>query len=153
MKLVIQTTRFGELEFEEQEIIHFPQGLPGFQQYEKYTVIPIENSPFYYIQSVDEGGLAFVAVSPFEFYPDYEFELMENAIQELGAPTIEDVRVLNIVTVKGELEKATVNLLAPIVWNASNRKALQVILQNSDYQTKHPLFRDSAEPAKGAISC
>jgi len=148
---VIQTTRFGELEFEEQEIIHFTQGLPGFQQYEKYTVIPIEESPFFYIQSVDDGGLAFVAVSPFDFYPDYEFELVESAIQELGSPVLEDVRVLNIVTVKDELDKATVNLLAPIVWNASNRTALQVILQNSDYQTKHPLFRNSTEPAKGAI--
>ncbi|MCQ6563560.1 flagellar assembly protein FliW [Paenibacillus mendelii] len=151
MKMVIQTTRFGELEFDEQEIIRFPQGLPGFKQYEKYTVIPIEDSPFYYIQSVDEGGLAFVAVSPFDFYPEYEFELREDALQDLGFPSIEEVRVLNIVTVKDELEKATVNLIAPIVWNAVTRTALQVILQDSDYKTKHPLMKVSPDRQKGAL--
>lgn len=138
--MIIQTTRFGDLELEEQEVIDFPLGIPGFQHLRKYTIISLPEGSFYYIQSVDEGSLAFVAVSPFDFYPGYEFKLPEGVQKDLGSPSIEDIRVLNIVTIKDDLQQASVNLVAPIVWNAANRLAVQVILQDTGYRTRHPLL-------------
>ena len=142
--MIIQTTRFGEINIENQEIICFSNGIPGFPSLQKYTLIIIENSPFYFLQSVENGSLAFIMVSPFEFYPMYEFELSSSVLFELGNPKIDEIRVLNIATVPDSLKDATVNLIAPIVWNATTRRAAQVILQDTVYHTKHPLFSNSA---------
>ncbi|AJY74514.1 flagellar assembly protein FliW [Paenibacillus beijingensis] len=148
--MLIQTTRFGELEFDPNEIVFFPHGIPGFQNFKKYTIISLEESPFFYIQSVENGDLAFVSISPFEFYPEYEFQLPDHVERELEVKSIEEVRVFNIVSVKGNLEEATTNLVAPIVMNASNRKAVQVILENTGYSTRHALFHNEADQKEGS---
>ena len=93
-------------------MICFPQGIPGFPEYKKYTMISLEDSPFYFLQSVDEGSLSFVLASPFEFFPDYEFELKTDVLHELGNPEPEQIGVLNIVTIKDGIEGATANLAA-----------------------------------------
>ncbi|MBM7566477.1 flagellar assembly protein FliW [Paenibacillus sacheonensis] len=151
--MIIQTSRFGQLEIEDNEIIQFPQGIPGFPEYKPYTLISVEDSPFYFLQSVEEGSLSFVLVSPFEFFPSYEFELSADALHELGHPAREDVRVLNIVTVKDDIEEATVNLAAPIVWSGATRAGIQVILQDASYRTKHLLFQSKAGAEEEETPC
>ncbi|KKC48035.1 MULTISPECIES: flagellar assembly protein FliW [Paenibacillus] len=137
--MLIETTRFGQLEFRDHEVYTFPHGIPGFENYKSYTLIDVEDSPFYYLQSIEEGSLAFVAVDPFSFYPDYEFNLPEQTEQELAISVIEDVRVLNIVSIQGSLEKATINLVAPVILNAAARKGVQIILEGTGYTTRHGL--------------
>ncbi|MBO7747231.1 flagellar assembly protein FliW [Paenibacillus sp. MWE-103] len=150
--MILQTTRFGQIEIEDHQWIVFPSGIPGFPQHKRYTLVSIEDSPFYVLQSVEEGSLSFIVTSPFDFFPDYEFELESNMLHELGQPSPEQVRVLNIVTVKDKLEEATANLAAPIVWNTANRQAAQVILQHTSYRTKHALFSPPSGN-KGEASC
>jgi flagellar assembly factor FliW len=139
IEMWIETTRFGEVEFRDHEVYTFPYGIPGFQEYKKFTLIALEDSPFYYLQSVEEGSLAFVTVDPFSFFPEYEFELPEQTEQELSLASIEDVRVLNIVSVQGSLESATINLVAPVILNSAARIAVQIILEGTGYTTRHSL--------------
>lgn len=151
--MVVNSTRFGQLEFAEDEIIRFPDGLPGFTDQTAFAVIPHSpDSPFVFFQSVGDPDLTFLMVAPFAFFSDYEFELDDGSVQALGIDDPKDVKVFNIVTVPEKTEEMTTNLLAPIVVNWCRRLARQTVLEKTAYTTKHRLFPQGfpAKPAKGA---
>jgi len=145
----LQTTRFGEIDINEQEIIQFPKGILGFSEYHNFLLIPVDEKkevPFYYLQSAEEGDLCFVLLDTFAFFKEYDFELDETTVQEIGLEKPEDVFVLTMVTSKGNLKEATTNLKAPIILNTSNKKAMQVVLEKGDYIIKQPLFNSEQKP-------
>lgn len=146
--MIIETARFGPLDVRDKEIYTFPSGIPGFPECKRYALIPVEESPLFHLQSLEEGGLAFVAADPFSFYPDYEFKLPEQAEKELDLRQIEDVRVLNIVSIHGDLADATLNLVAPVVFNVRTAEAAQVILEGTSYTTRHALLQPSLSAGK-----
>ena len=65
--MILQTRYFGELDVRESEIIDFSHGLPGFDTVKRYILInnEEENSPFKWLQSIDDRMLAFVLINPF----------------------------------------------------------------------------------------
>ncbi|MEK3719072.1 flagellar assembly protein FliW [Paenibacillus sp. FSL H8-0034] len=137
----VGTVRFGEIEVQDTEIISFPQGLPGFEQLKQFVIIkPNLELPFSFLQSVEDGEIAFIVVSPFIFYPDYEFEISEDTKRELAIMEETDVMVWNIISIRDSLEDATINLLAPIVLNNRDCLAKQLILQGTNYAIKHKLI-------------
>jgi len=138
--MIVETTRFGKIELLEENIYSFVKGIPGFEEYTKFAGIDIEGTPFSHLQSVENGNLALIVVDPFVFYSTYEFQLPDSVVQELEIETPEHIDIRCVVTVRDSLEKATVNLLAPIVLNIKNKKGKQVVLHQSDYTTKHPLI-------------
>ncbi|MFD1953950.1 flagellar assembly protein FliW [Paenibacillus thailandensis] len=138
--MIVNTTHFGPLDLTDRTVVTFSSGIPGFKEYKSYTVVEVEDSPFLYLQSVELGELVFVAVSPFDFFPDYEFDLTDAVIHELEIKEQSDVIVYNIVTVRGALEEATVNLAAPIIINKRTLQAVQFILQDNRYNIRQRLF-------------
>lgn len=141
--MIIETTRFGEIECQDEEVLTFINGIPGFKEQRKYTLVMIEESPFMYLQSLDEGSLAFIVVSPFDFFPKYEFELPEHIKAEADIHELENVQIVNIVSIQEELSKATINLAAPIIINLANKTGLQYILPIETYSIHQPLFSTS----------
>jgi flagellar assembly factor FliW len=138
----IETARFGELEIDERDIYTFPDGIPGFEQDKRFTLIGLEGlDGFACLQCVDRGELGFIIVNPFLFFPEYEFNLPEPDAERLEAEDPGDLSVWTIVNVKDDLEKATVNLVAPIVLNVRKRIGRQVILVDPNLGTRHALFR------------
>ena len=138
----IQTSRFGTIEIEENRVIHFPEGLLGFPQHRDYILLDHKSgSPFCWLQSTDVPELAFVLTNPFRFIKDYLQDLSaeEQAlfeIEEGGAPVI-----LNLVTIpSGHVQKTTVNLLGPLVIDATARTGKQVVLAGAGYSHRQPLF-------------
>lgn len=140
--MMIHTSRFGALEYEHEQIISFESGIPGFKDYKKYMIVSVEDSPFRYLQSLEEGSVAFIIVSPFEFHSDYEFQLPEQVKAELNISSDENLEVYNIVSVQEELVKATLNLAAPIIINRINNMGIQLILPDGVYSIHHPLFAE-----------
>lgn len=137
----ISTVRFGDIDIQETEIINFKQGIPGFEQLQQFVIIrPNLELPFSFLQSVDDGEVAFIVVSPFVFYPEYEFEISEETKQELAIKEETDVLVWNIVSIRESLEDATINLLAPIILNNRDSVGKQIILQGTNYAVKHKLI-------------
>jgi flagellar assembly factor FliW len=137
----ISTVRFGEIEIQETEIITFPQGIPGFEQLQQFVIIkPNLELPFSFLQSVEDGEVAFIVVSPFVFYPAYEFDISEDTKQELAIKQETDVLVWNIVSIRESLEDATINLLAPIILNSKDLLGKQIILQGTNYTVKQKLI-------------
>jgi flagellar assembly factor FliW len=137
--LKIATKYHGEVEIN--EILTFEKGIPGFMGEKKFTLLPLSDDDiFTVLQSIATQELAFVLTNPFHFFREYDFQLDDPVVEELELKTEKDVVVYSILTVQEPFEKTTANLQAPIIINATNRKAKQVILHNEQYKTKHPIF-------------
>lgn len=139
----VQSFTWGEIECKEEHVLTFPKGIPGFTQLKQYVLLqPDPQTPFYFLQPLDTAEVDFMLADPFLFYPHYEFELSESIQHELNITSEEQVQIFCIVSVEKDIKSATINLLAPLVINTTNRKAMQVILHQSSYQTKHPLWSE-----------
>lgn len=144
--MILHTSRFGELEIDDQLIYEFHSGIPGFEDLKRFVIVTLdEQDGFSYLQSVDQGDFSFIIVNPFDFFPQYTFDLPEQAITELAIEHEQEVAVWAIVTVKDDLEQATVNLAAPLVFNIRTKLGMQVILVHRNYETRQPLFQPLKE--------
>lgn len=150
--MLIKTRHFGEVMVQEDKLIHFPQGIIAFEEMKRYFIMESqeEGLPFSWLQSVDEGNLAFVLINPFIFRKDYEFEIPEGVIKELEIEKEEDVAVFSIVVVPEDIKKISANLLAPVIINTKNLKGKQIILNDKKYTTKHYILEE-LKKAKGAV--
>jgi flagellar assembly factor FliW len=145
----IETRQFGELDIREEDIVKFERGLPGFEQLKRFIFVePDPDLPFSFLQSVEDADVAFIVTNPFLFYPDYEFELSPSVQEELNIVSERDVAVWSVVTVREKASDATVNLLAPLVVNVKEKRGRQIVLHDSGYGTKHPLFREKPPAAE-----
>lgn len=142
----IETRYFGTVGIEEEKIIHFPAGIPGFEEYKEYTIIydiDSEEEPFFsWLQCVTEKGLAFPIVNPFRVEEDYNPTVEDALLEPLGEFTPEDLAVFLLATVPGDVKKASVNMKAPLLINTKNRQAMQIIAENEDYEIKHMLITE-----------
>ncbi len=137
-KIKVKSTRFGEIEVPEENIIHMPSGIVGFPSCKNYILIPHkENSPFLWYQSAEEPALAFVVINPLIFKPDYDVPVSPPLMETLGAEKVEELELLAIVTIpKNQPRDMTANLLGPIVINSAKRLAKQIVLDPERYSTK-----------------
>lgn len=143
-------TRFGELTIQEEDIYTFARGIPGFEACRRFVFVkPEEHAPFEYLQSVDDGNLAFIVVDPFIFFPRYTFELPDSSVTELGGPKEDSLMIRVIVSIRGELRLATANLVAPVVLNVRDKLGQQVVLSDSEYSVHHRLFNDTSNRTGG----
>ena len=138
----LKTKNFGELDVQEDKIITFEKGIPGFNQLKDYIIIndQEETSPFCWLQSIEEPALAFVLVNPFLVNPGYNPELPEAEVEKLGEARPEDYTVLSIVKVPKEVEQMTANLMAPIVINLKTRKGKQIITNGDNALVRYKIF-------------
>lgn len=134
----VETAQFGALEVSDEQVYHFSKGIPGFESHLKFAVIDVAEGPFSYLQSLQESHISLLMTDPFVFYPDYEFDLPESVVEEMELSS--DLQIRCIVTIHEDVAKSTINLLAPLVFNLENRSGRQVILHNSEYQSRHPLW-------------
>lgn len=142
----IKTKYHGEIDINQEEVLHFEKGIPGFQDEKKFMILPLsDDQTFSVLQSLETEYLAFVIANPFLFYKEYDFVVEDSVIEDLEIKSNNDVQVFSILTVQDSFEQTTANLQAPIVINIKNNKAKQVILNNGDYQTKHPIFQESVK--------
>jgi flagellar assembly factor FliW len=129
-------------------IYFFSKGLPGFEHLKEFS-LQQHNDIFSILSAVNEPAVTFITVNPFDFITDYEFVLPDDAIQDIKIENREQIIVQCIVTWNNDREKTTVNLLAPLIFNADAQKGKQVILQNTVYTTKHLLWEESVATHKG----
>lgn len=138
----LQTKNFGTIEFDSNKAIIFEEGIPGFKELQKYIIIEDEeeDSPFVYLQSIEDGAVSFIIINPFILKPDYTVDIKDQYISTLGGGKKEQFSLFVIATVVEKFELATVNLLAPIIIQNDTRKGMQVILEKTEYTTKHRII-------------
>lgn len=140
--MIIETLSWGNLEVDEEQLYHFPKGLPGFDEEIDFALIAMEETHFWYLQSIKSKGLSFLLGDPFAFYPFYEFELPDVEAEELGIE--KEVIVRCVITLKEQVEQSTINLLAPIVLNPVGHSGKQIVLHKAPYHTKHRLLQEQS---------
>ena len=141
----INTAKFGEVEIDKSAIFDFVAPIIGFGDLKKYTIIDYKpDSPFKWLQSMEDMELAFPITLCSYFGIDYQFDISDEEAQKLEIETADDVFVFNIVNIPASNPQgATVNMLAPIIANLANKKAMQTILKNTDFEVRHKLFEQS----------
>jgi flagellar assembly factor FliW len=140
----IETTRFGRLGVDDERIINLPHGLLGFPNHTRYALIQTnEENYFFWLQSIDEPALAFVVTDPSIFFRDYEVPIREETQTELQ---LADTQHAQVFVICNKVEDwLTGNLLGPIVVNAQNRQACQIVLTEKKWTTRQPLLKLQAE--------
>lgn len=142
--MIINTTKFGEVEIDDNLIFDFVEPIIGYDDLKNFILIEHQdNSAFKWLQSIEAADIAFPVTSPAFFDIEYQFEIPTEKADKIGLTSIETLISLNIVTIpSSNPRKATINLLAPIIINAGTKQGMQMILSNSNYPVKQPLFKD-----------
>ena len=160
--MLLNTKHFGEIDYDENTIITFEEGMPGFDDTQFLLLADNPNDLFCWLQSVEDGDLAFVLMDVKQVMPEYdpqiEPEMLESltddaaggsgAARRSGAtkgPGAKNSKAsafsyYNIAVVPDDLQKMRVNLKAPVVINTVARKGKQVIASNEDYSLRHYIF-------------
>ena len=138
----INTVRFGTIPVQEDKILSFSKGILGFSQSKKFILFPHgEGSPFFWLQSVQDGSLAFVVMNPLLVKQDYSINIEESVLDELDAKETAELDVMCIVTIPhNQPQKMTINLLGPIIINTNKRRALQIVCSDEEYSHRHPVL-------------
>jgi flagellar assembly factor FliW len=120
--------------------ILFPWGLPGLEDYHEFTLHPLgQGSPFAFLQAAGQQEIGLLLVNPYVFFKHYEFELSEEIAGQLKIDDENQVVVLCTVNTSRGIDKATVNLLAPLIINKEKMLAKQVVLKDRQYSLRTPL--------------
>src|SRR5699024_10408089 len=119
------------------KVIHFPTGLPGFQDESSFVLLDIPNNEVLQIlQSVQTPELAFIVANPHDFYKDYAFKLDEPTLDALQIKEGKEIVILSIMTIQEPFSESTINLKAPIIIHANKRLGKQCILNDDKYDLK-----------------
>ncbi|MCX8065912.1 MAG: flagellar assembly protein FliW [Candidatus Hydrogenedentes bacterium] len=130
----IATTRFGDIEVKKSEIIVFVKPILGFQAYKKFIILPAgSDCPIFWLQSVEDGKLAFLMVDPYYIIPTYNVPFTTQDLSELEADKTEDITVYTLLVVPEDPKQIRTNLRAPIVINKKKNLAKQMILDKTEY--------------------
>lgn len=136
----VSTTRFGDINIPEDSVYTFPAGLLGFPLEKKFAIISENNGPLKWMQSVTEPSLAFVVCDPLLFKADYRVKAPKSDLVDIEVDDVNKAVVLVILVIRERAEDITANLLGPLVFNADNRKAKQLVLSDSEYTTKYKIL-------------
>jgi len=146
--MILQTSRFEQLEVDEHKLITFEEGILGFPNDHRYALVQTgKGSGFYWLQSVDCANLAFVVCDPRLFVPDFEVPAREEDLKGIDLTDASNAQVLIIVNKVDNL--LTGNFQGPLVVNVVNRRACQLVLSDKRYSTRHPLMRVPAPQPLG----
>ncbi len=142
------STRFGEFEVTDDEVLSCPDGLYGFEQETQFALLPFDpniDSPLEWLHSLTTPELAFVVADPAPFVPDYNVTLTAEDRLAIGLGQNEEFHTRVIVTVPEDYRQMTGNLLAPLIIHPRLNTAKQVVLTQPDYNTRHPLLPNAVQ--------
>ena len=143
----IQSTRFGELNVSEDDVIYFSKGLPGFVEEQRFALLPqVVDSSFFFLQSIKDPNLTFLLVDPFAFFKASHFEIDDKLAAQLELSGTQPPMALCIVNIpQGKTRDMTANLSAPVVINRFARLGKQVVLTDTSYSLRQRLYMAQEE--------
>lgn len=139
----INTKAFGEVEIADDKVINFPAGIIGFPELTDFALLHDEEKgagAIHWLQSVQEPGFAMPVIDPLVVMPEYNPQVEDELLRNIGELVEGELLVLVTVTVPSDLTKMTVNLKGPVIINTTERKACQIIVEGEDYRVKYPIY-------------
>jgi flagellar assembly factor FliW len=140
----ISTKAFGDIEIDDRQVLSFPHGIIGFEQFKQYALMDAAQQPFFWLQSLDVAEIAFVLISPHIFRPDYTPDAAPEDMEDLCLEDPADLLVFAIVTIPENQNRMTANLQGPILVNRKTRTGRQSISLNPAWQLKHLIMDELA---------
>lgn len=140
----IETRIFGTVDIDEAKIIHFTKGIVGFPELTEFALIHDEEkgpkSAIRWMQSIQEPNFAMPVIDPLVVAPDYNPMVDDELLKGIGEIKEDNILVLVTITVPKKIEDMSMNLQAPFVINAEERKATQVIVDTEKYPVRYPIY-------------
>ena len=150
----VDTSRFGQLDISEDKIIHFTEGLYGFEKETEFAFLPFNpnvESPMEWMQSLKSSHLAFVITDPFLYLPDYKLKLCKEDKKVVELSDAEPFLTRAIVTIPENYAEMPANLIAPLIINKEKAIAKQFVLTNMDYDTRHYLLPEEMRSDSASV--
>jgi flagellar assembly factor FliW len=122
----LQTYQFGEVEFDEQLILLFQEGVVGFESLKKYVLLSQDDGLFQWLTSVEEPEIVF---------PLIQIRLLMNDFDE-----VEGHEAYGIIKFDKNPANITVNLKAPVYVNLEKKSGFQKIFDTEKYPIDYKLF-------------
>jgi flagellar assembly factor FliW len=145
----IRTKHLGERDVPDERIVTIRDGLFGFGGCERFALIEHgPASPFFWLQSVEDPNLAFVAMSPTLFRPDYVPVLAEEDVADIGVEDVRDALILVLVVIPEDPREMTANLQGPVVIHRKTRTGRQMISTDPTHRTRHRIVEELAAGGK-----
>jgi flagellar assembly factor fliW len=142
-KMKINTNYHGEIELREEDILTLVNGMLGFEDIEKFVLIKEEDIFVEYLQSVKDD-IAFAVMDPFIIKQDYTFDIPDMVMKSLDIKSADEVVIKTVVVVPEDITKIRTNLQAPIVFNKTNNKGMQIVLDDT-YPLRYEFYNKEEE--------
>ena len=137
------TTRFGNVEVLEEDIIFFSNGIPGFEEKREWFFLGEQKNPIKWLQNFEDGSIALPVMAPQTVCPEYDAKIPEFELQCIKPENVEDLVLMSVVTIPSDARwNMSVNLRAPIVINRKLKLGCQVIAINEEYDVRHFVFTE-----------
>jgi flagellar assembly factor FliW len=138
----IESTRFGAVEIRDDAVISFPEGLPGLPGERWAFVAKSDDSPFYWLHSVEYADVAVPVTSPWLFFSNYEVRVPEDEARALALDDPSDAWIVCVVRASENIAEFTINLACPVIINTGSRLGRQMLNDAGGYSVRHPLFSE-----------
>jgi len=144
----INTTRFGTLSIDVDDVIHFLHGLPGLENCRRWVLLAdTESDAFAWLQSLERHDVALAVASPRRFVPTYQIRVAQRELELLEVDGVEAVQVLVVLSKTGKF--VTLNLKAPLLINPNRRLGRQIVT-NSELPIQYEPGSDLPTARKSA---
>lgn len=147
----LNTRNFGEIKVDDDKVIHFEEGLPGFEHLHYFVFVDSEEGVFNYLQAVEDPDICFIITNPYTFVESYEPSIQENYFEKLGGGATEHFVLFTIVCLRRPIETSTINLAAPVLIQTEHKKGIQVILEDKKYHSKYKFI--NKQETEEEIAC
>ena len=139
--MVVHTSRFGAVTITSEDVIHFPEGLLGFNELRRFVLLDDPTDEiFAWLQSCEEPGVAFPVLEPELFMSNFTVHLTKHDLETLGLQSNDGLRCFTIITIPQDPTQMTANLKAPVVIHVPTRMARQIVLQDNSLAIREPIF-------------
>jgi flagellar assembly factor FliW len=136
-----QTRRFGPIDIPEDKVLRFKGGIPGLECMSRSILIKVEETlPFYWLQSLEDGAVSLPVISPLAVVEQYLPSVEDSALEELGLAREEDLLIVVVAVIPKDVSLMTANMAAPLLINIEKNIGKQVILDNPEWQMRHPIY-------------
>lgn len=145
MPRTIETTRFGSLTINDEEIVSFPRGIPGFETHTEWVLAGEDENPVKWLQSLSDSEVALPVTHPSVFMGRYAPRFADEDLEEVRCGSDEGLMLLVILSIpEGRPWEMTANIRAPIVLQHIRRVGKQIICLNEEYSVRQSIFSQEA---------
>jgi len=108
--LKIDSASFGEIEFDPQTVIEFPQGMIAFEGHKQFKLLHAEDfDGLKWLQSITDEHLAFSLMEPIHLGYELEITLSDEEAELLGSSNADELLVFLPVYENNEGEHSSTN--------------------------------------------